>query len=110
MLNQKIKKLNDSFDLIYKEFQLEQSSTLDEHQLLAMIAERVEWLMNHDMDLLLSYLYRLDIKEDDINRVLMPSELDAPHMGLAKLILLRQKQRMETKKKYKVKPIEGWEF
>ena len=35
---------------------------------------------------------------------------DPAHIGLAKLILDRQKQRIATKQKYKVDPIEGWEY
>lgn len=33
---------------------------------------------------------------------------DPLHIVLAKLIFNRQKQRQETKLKYKVEPIEGW--
>lgn len=40
----------------------------------------------------------------------MPFGDDPANVALAKLILERQKQRITTKQKYKVDPIDGWEF
>lgn len=102
--------MNDSFALIYNDLNIENKSELNEAELLEMITDRVSWLLENDKDLLLSYLYRLDIEEDKINQTLVPFGDDAPAVALAKLILERQKQRMASKLKYKVQPIDGWEF
>ncbi len=83
---------------------------LDEEALLQMIEDRVCLLMERDMDLLMSYLYRLDVEEADIHMVLSPVGSAIPSRGLASLILKRQQARIDTKKKYKQSPIEGWEF
>lgn len=98
------------FDVIPEGFKLDKLNNISEIEFLAAIAERVAWFLEHDMDMLMSYLYRLDVAEHLINNALMPFNEEAPSLALAKLILNRQKQRIATKEKYKVEPIEGWEF
>ncbi|MBC7884610.1 MAG: hypothetical protein H7X99_04005 [Saprospiraceae bacterium] len=102
--------MNESFELIYHDLNIANSESLSEEALLEIIAERVAFLIENDKDLLLSYLYRLDIEESNIETALNPLQNDPAHMALAKLILTRQKQRVETKQKYKVEPIDEWEF
>jgi hypothetical protein len=97
-------------DLIPGDAQSNIQPTMTEGELLVLLSERVQWYLDHDKDLLLSYLYRLDISEKQIDEVLMPGHPDTAAMAMAKLILHRQKERVESKKKYKVDPIEGWEF
>ena len=83
---------------------------LTDEQWLEMIAERVQWFLDNDKDLLLSYMYRLDIDEYKINNALTPMHAEPAYILLAQLIFERQKQRIATKKAYKVDPIEGWEY
>jgi len=73
------------------------------------IADRVERLLRADPDLLMSYLYRLDVEQKKIAAAMEVSVFPV-HVTFANLIWERQKQRIETKKKYKQDPIEGWEF
>lgn len=73
------------------------------------IADRVERLLRADPDLLMSYLYRLDVEQKSIKEALEVSVFPV-HVTFANLIWERQKQRIATKKKYKQKPIKGWEF
>lgn len=73
------------------------------------IADRVERLLSADPDLLMSYLYRLDVEQKSIKEALEVSIFPV-HVTFANLIWKRQKQRIATKKKYKQKPIKGWEF
>ncbi len=101
--------MSDSFELIYNELSLSDSDQIDEAAMLEMISNRVLTLLETDPDLLMSYLYRLDIDEAKINFALLPGQADAAHVGLGRLILDRQKQRAAAKLKYKVDPIEGWE-
>lgn len=89
---------------------LEQNDEISEAMFLEAIENRVLDFMERDMELLMSYLYRLDIKESDIMFALSLQSTLPPHKGLAQLIAKRQKQRMLTKKAYPQKPIEGWEF
>lgn len=89
----------------------EHLETLSESDLYLAIKERVTYLLETSPDLLMSYLYRLDVLEVKINAVLAPDSPVAPIEGLSRLILERQKERIETKKKFKSEPpIPGWEF
>jgi hypothetical protein len=80
-----------------------------EAKFLQLIAHRVAELMDQDMGLLMSYMYRLDIDEEKIQHVLHGQRAVAPHWGLAELILERQKQRIRSKSQYRQKDIEGWD-
>lgn len=102
--------MNDSFELIYKELSISSHDQTTDTEMLEIIADRVEHFLKYDKDLLVSYLYRLDIEENTIDSALNEASEDPLHIVLAKLIFNRQKQRQETKLKYKVEPIEGWEF
>lgn len=84
---------------------------LSESDLFKAIRERVEYYLEKSPELLMSYLYRLDVLEVKINAVLAPDSVVAPIDGLSNLILERQKERIASKKKYKsAPPIPGWEF
>ncbi len=88
--------------LIVRNFELETSKeTLSEDELLALLTEQVEYMIAYKMDYLLSLLYRLDVLEHKINHALSPVAIDPPAVGLAKLILERQKQRIATKAAYR---------
>ena len=76
--------------------------------LLSAIAMRVDQLMQTEPELLMSYLYRLDVSESKVQEVL--SNSDNPINGLARLILDRQILRLQTKKAFRQDPIEGWEW
>ncbi len=82
----------------------------DYDEMLHVIEARVIDFMSRDPELLFSYLYRLDIKESDIQHALSIQNTEEPSHTLSKLILKRQIQRIETKKRYPQAPIKGWEF
>lgn len=75
--------------------------TMEETEMIIQIERRVAEMMDKDMDLLLSYLYRLDISENRINACLNPASPFHPYTCLATLIWERQKERVRTKKYYK---------
>lgn len=95
--------INSIFDEI-----IEGQETPTDEQMIHVISERVEELMERNIELLMSYLYRLDVAEAKINAALDLSAIIPPHVGIATLIWQRQKQRIETKKKYKQDPIDNW--
>jgi len=96
--------------IIQKDLEVSVHQEADEKELLGAIIDRVTWMLKYDKDLLLSYLYRLDVLEHKINAALMPGNPLSAEEALGLLIFERQKERVATKKKYKTKPIEGWEF
>jgi len=85
------------------------SEELTDKEMIMQIADRVERLMKADPDLMMSYLYRLDVTQKSIKTAIESNPMPV-HVTFATLIWERQKQRIETKKKYKQYPIEGWEF
>ena len=105
---------NKSTQLIANKFELnEDLSSVTEEQLVLALAERIEYLLRHRMDFLRSLLYRLDVLEVNINKAMLPGNPEPPHIALARLVIQRQKQRIETREKYKSKDfedLEGWDY
>ncbi len=94
-------------DQIIQEFS--SSSHASKEDLLAAITNRVTELIETDIELLMSYLYRLDILESDIDFI-MNQQKDIPvNEGLGKLIFDKQLKRQKYREQYKQAPIEGWD-
>ena len=87
-----------------------QNDHLNEDELILLIEDRVKYYLDNEKELLVSYLYRLDIPQAQVNAVMRLTNVIPPEKSLAMLIYKRQLERIATKKKYKQKPIEGWEF
>lgn len=86
------------------------NASISDEEMIKILTEKVTKMLDTDTELLMSYLYRLDIEEHKINAVLNQPKSMPIAQGLASLIWKRQKQRIASKKKYKQDPIEGWEF
>ncbi|MEO5905767.1 MAG: hypothetical protein ABIQ11_03520, partial [Saprospiraceae bacterium] len=82
-------------------------SILDEAALLELFTKRVEEMMRDNLDLLLSSLYRLDVEEHKIQKALRSSTVPVAE-GLASLIILRQKEKIATRKKYSSGQTDPW--
>ncbi len=82
---------------------------LTDEEMILHIADRVEQMLKGDPDLLMSYLYRLDVEEKNIQKA-MDTSIMPIHVTFANLIWERQKQRLATKQLFKQDPIKGWEF
>ena len=106
--------LEQTTALVRAPFELESAPPpANEAELLALLAERIEEMLQHRPDYIMSLLYRLDVLEEKIRPVMHPNAPEPPNIGLARLVLERQKQRAETKLKIKTKPLEGldgWEW
>lgn len=101
-------------ELIRAPFELEAAPPPGtEEELLALLASRVEEMLAHRPEYLMSLLYRLDVLEEKIRPAMHPGAPEPVHIGLARLVLERQKQRAETKLTIKPEPLEGldgWEW
>lgn len=102
--------LEQTTALVVKDFGLAKATPLTEEELLDAIAKRVAEMMEENKDLLLSYMYRLDIDEGKIHFALSPLANEPAHFALARLILNRQKQRAFTKLSYTPPKLEDWEW
>lgn len=102
--------LQETSALIRGPFELEPSEMpASEAELLAVLAGHIEDMLAHRPDYLMSLLYRLDVLEPKINKALHPGAPEPPHIGLARLVLERQLQRVETKRSIKTAPLKDWE-
>lgn len=86
-------------NIIQKHFGLARKD-ISEEDLRQWLSERIEWMLDHEMDLLWSTLYRLDIDEEKILGVIeRQAECPIPS-GLADLVLERQKMRNSIRNFY----------
>ncbi len=81
----------------------------DLQELLTAIERRVDQLISNQPELLFSYLYRLDVSEQQVNTILRSTRPDKT-TALARLILERQIARNKTKTNLPQSPIQGWQW
>lgn len=91
-----------SNQLIIKDFELlsPESDAPSEAELFQMLCDRISWLIEHNMEYLMSLLYRNDVLERKIHDALSPANPEPANVALAKLVMERQRQRLATKKQY----------
>ncbi len=110
------KETKETAKLIARDFGMEKiaKEALTEEELLQLLESQVAYYIAHNLDFLLSSLYRLDISEKLVRNALLPSSDVASNVAIAKLILDRQKKRVFTKQFYKQGEIEDlgeeWKF
>ncbi len=93
---------------IYRDFEIEPSATfVSEDELFLTLVDHVDWLLEKRMEWLLSLMYRMDIDEAKVQQALMPTAPEPANIGLARLILSRQKQRAHTKLTIQPEKLEG---
>lgn len=102
--------LQQTVELIARDFELQSvEETLTEEDLLHLLADQVAYMIDYKLEVLLSLMYRLDIDENKVNAALLPSAPEPANIGIARLVLERQKQRAFTKKYYKQESNWNWE-
>ena len=79
---------------IANDLEMQIDENLTDEEMILHIADRVEHLLKADPDLMLSYLYRLDVEEKNIASALKTSIMPV-HVTFANLIWERQKQRLD---------------
>ncbi len=89
--------------LIVQDFELEQKKedTLSEEDLFRLLADQIAYMIEYRLEYLLSLMYRLDIDENQVNDALAPFAPEPANIGLARLVLERQKRRVYTKTHFK---------
>jgi hypothetical protein len=89
-------------NLIVQDFELEpENDTFTEEELFELLSRQIEYMIEHRLDYLMSLMYRLDIPEGKVHYALSPLAEDPAHIGLTKLVMERQRQRLATKQHYK---------
>lgn len=67
------------------------------------IIQKINDWINNDFEHLLYLLYRIDVHEDKVRRMLKEHKGEAASEIIADLIIERQKQKIETRKLFKFK-------
>jgi len=93
---------NNPNGLIISEFELVQpdAEAPSEEAVFEMLCDRISWMIEHNMEYLMSLLYRNDVLEHKIHEALSPGNPEPANVALAKLVMERQRQRLATKKQY----------
>ncbi len=86
------------------------NQSLDEQEMLQMIEERVALMLDTEPELLMSYMYRMDVLEVHIKQAMSLHPDHTLASAFAQLIWNRQKERLAMRKRFKQDPIEGWEY
>ncbi len=108
----KDKSLKQTAELIVRDFELEPVSEeeLGEEELIALLVPRIEWLLEYRTEFLFSLMYRLDVSEAKVNEALSPGAPETAPLGLSRLVIERQKERMATRRAYPARDLaEDWE-
>ncbi len=100
--------LDNTKALIAQEFKLVETADdiATEEELLQILADRMDEMLQHQVEYLFSMMYRLDIDEQKVHLALSPLAPEPANLGLARLIFERQKQRAYTKMHYKPEKID----
>ncbi len=68
--------------------------------LVEELGRRVEFLLKHDFERLMSCMYMVDVSEQRFSEAVKLPEEDRPARVIAELILEREVQKMESRKRY----------
>ena len=97
--------LQTGLNLIRKDFNLDVSelaipeAELSTETVLKKLSYLVAYLMEKDFSRLLQVLYRIDVSEEKLKAALA-TQAQAPSDLIAQMILEREMQKVETRKKY----------
>jgi hypothetical protein len=99
--------INETMQLLSGDLEIDRSyfpKTSNEEEAWAtlrkLVAEKVQYLMEHDVEQLKYVLYRLDINERKVKTVLAESPFGEAPAGIAELILKREMEKARTRLQY----------
>lgn len=100
--------LAETQEMVARDFELDMPSFLTEEELLEALTAHVAYMMERQMEYLLSALYRMDVAEQRVNAALHPDAPVPPARGIAVLIVERQRERLRTKRAYRQSQDRDW--
>ncbi|MBK7409973.1 MAG: hypothetical protein IPJ40_19145 [Saprospirales bacterium] len=94
--------MDPTTELIVRDFELiAPKEEWTEEEFFDFLADHIAFLIEHKLEYLLSLMYRLDVNEAKVHQALSPFAPEPANIGLARLVLERQQQRVATKQYYK---------
>ena len=99
-------------ELVKKDFELNDNfgDFLSEEDLLFSLADHIAFMLERELEHLMSSLYRMDISEKKVAAAILPNAPEPANIGIARLIIERQKQRIKTKQEYKQEQKDWFDF
>lgn len=98
--------INETALDVYHQFEIEQDiEGLKQEDdpfavLRSILAQKIRYLIDRDIDKLKQALYRIDVNEQQVKKVLAESPLDEAVDEIAGMIISRQLEKVKTRKKY----------
>jgi hypothetical protein len=86
---------------ISDDFSIEASSTFTFDQFKSILQERINYLINHDFHRLASILYRVDVSESKLRKLLHDHSDEAAGNIISELIIERQLQKIKSREQFK---------
>ena len=104
--------LDSTKALLAQDFELENihDDAVSEDELLDMLAQQMDFLIEKRTEFLFSLMYRLDVDERKVAAALSPLAPEPANIGLARLVIARQKQRAFTKQHYKQEKLDDMDW
>ena len=94
--------MNTIRELLVHKFDLNiTEEELNHQKMIDLLADKIAYMLEYQLEQLFSMMYRLDVSEEKLKAALMPNAEEPANVGLAKLIIERQMQRLHTKAFYK---------
>lgn len=72
----------------------------DDSSLRNLLIEKIRYLLDNDFEKLLNVLYRIDVNEEKLKKLLTDFSESDPAIVIADAIIERQRQKLESRKKY----------
>lgn len=95
------KLLNLTAQLTQQDFGLVEIPThFTEDEFIQLLSVHIAAMLEHDLERLFAILYRLDVRESYVHAALLPQAPVPPHVGIALLIVEREKQKAHTRLLY----------
>ncbi len=101
-----IKLATDSYELIRRDFGLTSEIEFEDEKnafkrLEEYLTEQINDMLDHDFNQLLNALYRIDIAEVQVKKLLHESQPKELGLNLARAIIEREKQKVITREQYR---------
>ena len=93
--------IQDTFQLIKKDFQIETTESIEaEEALLQFLKPIIHHMLNRDFERLLQICYRIDLGENRLKQILHETDPELMVDELCIAIIKRQKQKIEIRRNY----------
>lgn len=91
---------NELIAVLNTQLQLELPKTISENQLEQKLSEFIEHLINTDFERLVQILYKTDVNESELKKMLQTESGENAAAIIAKLIIKRELEKIESRKKF----------